>query len=154
MTNEGTLSKDRRTLTVRINSTIKKRGGRKLVIAPDGAPWSPPCSRIDSTMIKAIARAHRWKRLLEGGLYASVAELAAAEKIKATKTLEIVRPSEEENARWKAQTAQAVWDKWVADMKAKGLDGKPVLDEFISLVRKYEPKSGYTPGFDVLQQGK
>ena len=31
--------------------------------------------------MKALARAHRWKRLLESGRYGSLAELAAAEKI-------------------------------------------------------------------------
>jgi hypothetical protein len=32
-------------------------------------------------MVKALARAHPWKRLLEEGRYASISELAAAEKI-------------------------------------------------------------------------
>ena len=32
-------------------------------------------------MVKAIARAHRWRRLLESGEYGSITELAAAEKI-------------------------------------------------------------------------
>jgi hypothetical protein len=70
---------------------IKKRGGRKLVIAPDGASWTPPQVRIDNTIVKAIARAHRWKRLLEGGHYASVAELAAAEKINESYVCRILR---------------------------------------------------------------
>ena len=81
MTGNATMSKDRHTLTVRVPLAIKKRGGRKLVIAPDGAPGRPSSPRIDNTMVKAIARAHRWKRLLETGEYGSVAELAAAEKI-------------------------------------------------------------------------
>ena len=32
-------------------------------------------------MVKALARAFRWKRLLEDGRYASISEIAAAEKI-------------------------------------------------------------------------
>jgi hypothetical protein len=32
-------------------------------------------------MVKALARAHRWKRLLEEGRYASLSEMAKAEKI-------------------------------------------------------------------------
>ena len=36
---------------------------------------------VDNPMVKAIARAHRWRRLLESGEYTSVSELAAAEKI-------------------------------------------------------------------------
>ncbi|MCB1381240.1 MAG: hypothetical protein KDK89_23145 [Alphaproteobacteria bacterium] len=91
MTGASTLSKDRRTLTVRVPFAIKKRGGRKLVVAPAGMSWSPPAARIDNTMIKAIARAHRWKRLLEGGHYASVAELAAAEKINESYVCRILR---------------------------------------------------------------
>ena len=37
--------------------------------------------RFDSALVKALARAHRWQRLLESGKCASVTELAAAEKI-------------------------------------------------------------------------
>lgn len=91
MTGNGTTSKVQRTLIVRVPFAIKKRGGRKLVIAPDGAPWSPPHARIDSTLVKAIARAHRWKRFLESGEYSSVAELAAAEKINESYICRVLR---------------------------------------------------------------
>jgi hypothetical protein len=40
-----------------------------------------PRPRVDSALVKALARAHRWQRLLESGEYASITELAAAEKI-------------------------------------------------------------------------
>lgn len=91
MTGNATISPNQLTLTVRVPFAIKKRGGRKLVIAPDGAPWSPHRARIDNTLVKAIARAHRWKRLLEGGQYASVAELAAAEKINESYVCRVLR---------------------------------------------------------------
>jgi hypothetical protein len=91
MTGSATMSKDQRTLTVRVSLAIKKRGGRKLVIAPDGAPWSPSRTRIDNTIVKAIARAHRWKRMLENGEFASVAELAAAEKINESYVCRVLR---------------------------------------------------------------
>lgn len=91
MTGGVALSKDRRTLTVRVPLSIKKRGGRKLVIAPDGASWSPPRAHIDNTIVKAIARAHRWKRLLEDGRYASIVELAAAEKINESYVCRVLR---------------------------------------------------------------
>jgi hypothetical protein len=68
-------------ITVRVPVTIRKRGGRRLVVAPDGASWSPPKARIDSTLIKALARAHRWKKMLDDGRYGSVTELAAGEKL-------------------------------------------------------------------------
>jgi hypothetical protein len=54
------------------------------VVAPDGggAPGPMPArTRADPALVKALARAHRWKRLLESGRYGSLAELAAAEKI-------------------------------------------------------------------------
>ncbi len=68
-------------ITVRVPITLRKRGGRRLVVASDGAPWSPPRARIDSTLIKALARAHRWKRMLDEGRYGSITELAAGEKL-------------------------------------------------------------------------
>jgi len=67
-------------ITVRVPVTIRRRGQRKLVV-PDVAPWSPPKARVDSTMVKALARAHRWKRMLDEGRYATVTELAAGEKL-------------------------------------------------------------------------
>jgi hypothetical protein len=37
--------------------------------------------RGDPALVKALARAHRWQRLLEGGRYRSLRELAAAERV-------------------------------------------------------------------------
>jgi hypothetical protein len=68
------------TLSVRVPFPVRKRGGRKLVITPDGTTGRPR-PQIDSALVKAIARAHRWQRRLESGEYASLTELAAAEKI-------------------------------------------------------------------------
>ena len=69
-------------ITDRVPITIRRRGGRKLVVAPEGSPaWAPQRARVDSTLIKALARAHRWKRMLDDGRYGSVSELAAAQKL-------------------------------------------------------------------------
>jgi len=79
---DAVLSPDRRTVTVSVPLAIRKRGGRKQVVAPDGAPaWTPSRHQIDSTLVKALARAFRWRRLLEDGVYASCEELATAERI-------------------------------------------------------------------------
>jgi hypothetical protein len=74
---------DGRTITVHIPMSIRRRGGRKLVLAPDGTTdtWAAPCRRIDNAMIKAVARAFRWREMLENGTHATIAESAAAEKI-------------------------------------------------------------------------
>ena len=72
------------TVSVRVPFALKKRGGRKLVLTPDGeaVPAQPSCPPLpDNTLVKALARAHRWRKLLEEGHYATVRELAAAEKI-------------------------------------------------------------------------
>ena len=79
------------TLTVRVPFTIRKRGGRKLAIAADGSTLAPPRPRIDNTLVKALARAHRWNRLLESGRYGSAAELAAAEKINPSYVSRVLR---------------------------------------------------------------
>ena len=79
------------TLTVRVPFTIRKRGGRKLAISADGSTLAPPRPRIDSTLVKALARAHRWNRLLETGRYSSAAELAAAEKINPSYVSRVLR---------------------------------------------------------------
>jgi hypothetical protein len=70
-----------RTFMVHVPLAMRKRGGRKLVLAPEGAPAWAPRRRVDSAMVKALARAHRWKRMLEAGEFATAKELAAAENI-------------------------------------------------------------------------
>ena len=92
MTTSARLSRDGRNLTVRVPMTFAKRGGRKLVISPHGVSTAPPPRpRVDNTMIKALARAFRWRKLLETGAFATVAEIAAAEKINAAYIGRILR---------------------------------------------------------------
>ena len=77
-----TLSKDGRTMTVRIPITLRHQGGRKQVVTPPGAtPWIPTPSRVDNTIVKAIVRAHRWREMLESGRHATLRDLAKAEVI-------------------------------------------------------------------------
>ena len=70
-------------ITVFIPMTWKKRrGGQKVIIAPDGSDaWASAKPRPDETLIRALARAHRWNRMLEAGRFRSIAEIAEAEKI-------------------------------------------------------------------------
>jgi hypothetical protein len=73
---------DGKTLIVRIPMRFQRRGGRKRIVTPDGSeivPTSAP--RPDSTLIKALARAWRWQRLLDDGIYTSVSEIGEAEHI-------------------------------------------------------------------------
>ena len=69
-------------ISVDLPMTFKRRGGRKVIVLPDGTQGnSAPMATIDNTMIKAIARAFRWQRLLENGTYGGLDEIAKAERI-------------------------------------------------------------------------
>lgn len=92
MTTEARLSRDGRSLTVRVPMAFAKRGGRKLVISPDGVSTvASSRPRVDNTMIKALARAFRWRKLLETGAFATVEEIAEAERINASYVGRVLR---------------------------------------------------------------
>ena len=70
------------TVTVTVPFAIRKRGGRTLVITPDGVTSAPaPRTRVDSALLKALARGFRWRKLLETGHFATIEEIAKAENI-------------------------------------------------------------------------
>ena len=66
------------TIVVHVPFRIVKRGGRKQIQPP--ANQAAPRS-MDSTLLKALARAFRWKRMLDTGEFATIAELAEREGI-------------------------------------------------------------------------
>jgi len=75
-------------VTVSVPLTIRRRGGRKQIIGPDGAVARPgECGagvvplRGDPALIKALARGFRWRRMLEDGRYGSISEMAKAEGV-------------------------------------------------------------------------
>ena len=69
-------------LTARLPMTFRRRGGRRLILAPDGAAdlaAEPP--RPDGTALRALGRAWRWHRQLEAERYPSIKALARAEGV-------------------------------------------------------------------------
>lgn len=66
------------TVTIHVPFRVIRRGGRKEMRLPEGATHS---RRTDNTLVKVLARAFRWKRMLDSGEFASVAELAGREGI-------------------------------------------------------------------------
>ena len=75
------VSPGQRMLTVHVPLTLHKRGGRKLVVSPDGVVSLPRRTHFDNPFVKALARAFRWQKLLENGTFANIAEIARAEQI-------------------------------------------------------------------------
>jgi hypothetical protein len=69
-------------ITVHVPLAVRPRPGRKTIVRPAGSVQATSIqAHADPAMVKALARAFRWKRLLEDGRYASISEIAAAEKI-------------------------------------------------------------------------
>jgi len=69
-------------ITVRVPLKIRRRPGRKTVVTPiRGDDEAAIPTRADPALVKALARAFRYQKLLDEGRYASITEMAAAEKI-------------------------------------------------------------------------
>jgi len=66
------------TVVLHVPFRLVKRGGRKEMQLPPGASSK---RGTDNTLVKALARAFRWKRKLESGEFATIAELAEREGI-------------------------------------------------------------------------
>ncbi|MBY0331751.1 MAG: hypothetical protein K2X49_13890 [Acetobacteraceae bacterium] len=78
-------------LTVRVPLAVRQqRGGRKLMIAP-ASTTNRGSSAGDTTLVKAVARAFRWRRMMETGCFATINELAAAEKINSSYVSRLLR---------------------------------------------------------------
>ena len=69
------------TVTVHVPFRLVKRGGRKEMVMPPDAQFR---RTTDDTLVKALARAFRWKRLLESGKFSTIADLARREQIAAS----------------------------------------------------------------------
>ena len=82
------MSEAAQTLTVVIPLNVKTRGGRKAMVTPGVLALE---RRQDITLIKAVARAFRWRRMLESGRFATINELAAAEKINSSYVSRVLR---------------------------------------------------------------
>ena len=68
-------------VTVRVPLAIRHRPGRKTVVTPMAAGPAAVTTRADPALVKALARAFRYQRMLDQGRYASITEIAMAERI-------------------------------------------------------------------------
>ena len=60
------------------------------MVTPDGAPWAPR-PRVDNAMVKALARAFRWRKMLDEGVHATLEDLARAKGVNATYVSRVLR---------------------------------------------------------------
>jgi hypothetical protein len=71
---------------------FQRRGGRKRIVAPDGSAIVPNSNpQPDGTLIKAMARAWRWQRMLDDGIYTTVSDIGDAENISKSYVSRILR---------------------------------------------------------------
>ena len=78
------------TISVHVPFRLVKRGGRTEIVVPTN---STPTRKSDGTLVKALARAFRWKRLLDDGVFTSITEIADDEKLSFTYISRVLRLS-------------------------------------------------------------
>jgi hypothetical protein len=78
-----------KTITVTVPIKFEQKGGRKIVLSP--TPHALPSPRHENSLIKALARAYRWRQAIEDGRFSSITELAAAERINQSYVCRILR---------------------------------------------------------------
>lgn len=77
------------TITVRLPLIFRWQGSRKTIVTPVGTLPMP--ARMDVTLLKALARAFRWRKLSETGVYGTVEEIAGKEKINPSYVSRVLR---------------------------------------------------------------
>jgi len=78
------------TITVHVPLRFTVRGGRKTIVMRQ-ASYVAPKTRFDNSIAKALARAYRWKQKLDDGTYATMVELAKAERINESYVTRLIR---------------------------------------------------------------
>jgi hypothetical protein len=79
------------TITVALPISFARKGGRKTVIGP--VPHMTPPPKYDNALVKALARAHRWRRMIETGAYSSITELAKGQRVNGSYACRLLRLS-------------------------------------------------------------
>ena len=79
MTERAALELD--TLTIRIPIRLRRGGGRKLIMTPEGVATPARKPSRDETLVKALVRAHHWRRRIVSGQAKSITNLAEQEGV-------------------------------------------------------------------------
>ena len=77
MMSGATVQNDDSGIVVNVPLVLKKRGGRREVVLPQAfASDAPMHQSHQEALVIALARAHRWQKLLDEGKFQSVSDLA------------------------------------------------------------------------------
>jgi len=127
----------------------RKQGGRKLVIAPNGTETGAPVRhRVDNAMVKALARGFRWRKLLNTGVYGSIDEITAKEKINSSYVGRLLRLT-----LLAPDTVEAILDRRrPADMTLAALI-QPFALVWASNGQSSPPNSAFPGRFGLESQG-
>lgn len=79
-----------RTITVHVPMRFTVHGGRKTVISKL-APADVVNARTEDALLKALAKAFRWRRLIEDGQFSSITELAKAKGVNESYACRLLR---------------------------------------------------------------
>jgi hypothetical protein len=80
------------TITVHVPVQFAMRGGRKAILTEASPPPSPAQTTQDA-LLKALAKAFRWRKQIENGEFATVAELAREMRVNKSYACRILRLS-------------------------------------------------------------
>ena len=79
-------------IITKIPMTFRRRAGKAVIVLPNGErAIERREALIDNTMVKLIARGHRWHRQLFDGTHASIADIAKSENINPSFVSRILR---------------------------------------------------------------
>jgi hypothetical protein len=127
----GQRLKDSGGLVVRVRLKIRRTGGRKTILPPEiMTNESAEYKMSHDALVRALAKAHRWRRQIEDGEYASIAELARANKINESYACRVLRLSllspeltEQSLAMGSTRTTvQAFWKPFSTDWARQRID--------------------------------
>jgi hypothetical protein len=79
------------TVTIHVPMRFSARGGRKLIISEIGTVPTRP--KGENALLTALARAYRWRSQIENGDYATITDLAKANKVNQSYACRLLRLS-------------------------------------------------------------
>ena len=79
------------TIRIHVPMRLKRKGGRKLILLPDGQPSAGVTARQDATLINGIAKAWRWQSLYERGKFSCLGAFAEKYRINKSYTARVMR---------------------------------------------------------------